>query len=92
MRAEPAEALAASLTEALATGQRIGEDAAAALLAQLVSAYGRRVREAIDAGLSDFPPPYPADAELSASDVLFTAGEMIRAAGIGAFELAVWNY
>jgi hypothetical protein len=87
-----ARALASSLADMLAAGGEVDEEAAATLFAQLVRAYGRRVRDAIDAGVTEFPPPYPAEAELSASDVLFTAGEMIRAAGIGAFELGVWNY
>jgi hypothetical protein len=94
MAPEPpvADALATSLTGMLAAGTSLDEETSARLLAALVRAYGRRVREAIDAGRTEFPPPYPADAELSASDVLFTAGEMLRAAGIGAFELGVWNY
>jgi hypothetical protein len=83
---------AALLLDALASGAALEHEAAASLFAALVRAYGQRVRDAIDAGVTEFPPPYPADADLAASDVMFTAGEMIRAAGIGAFELGVWNY
>jgi hypothetical protein len=89
---EPLRELALTLAGELDRGTELDPEACAALFAALVRVYGRRVREGIDSGEREFPPPYAAERGVTASDVVFTAGEMIRAAGVSSFELAVWNY
>jgi hypothetical protein len=76
----------------LERGAQLDPDACAALFAALVRIYGGRVRDGIESGEREFPPPYAGERGVTASDVVFTAGEMIRAAGVSSFELAVWNY
>jgi hypothetical protein len=91
---EPTDArqLALTLAAELERGAQLDPDACAVLFAALVRTYGRRVREAVDNGEREFAPPYAGEHGVTASDVVFTAGEMIRAAGVSSFELAVWNY
>jgi hypothetical protein len=91
---EPTEPrkLALALAAELERGTELDPDACAVLFAALVRTYGRRVREGIDNGEREFEPPYADEHGVTASDVVFTAGEMIRAAGVSSFELSVWNY
>jgi hypothetical protein len=89
---EPLRERALTLAAELERGVQLDPDACAVLFAALVREYGRRVREGIDDGERDFPAPYADTHGVTASDVVFTAGEMIRAAGVTSYELAVWNY
>lgn len=61
------------------------------LLTTLVRIYAARAQERRSDGLEP-PPPFGADATITATEVVVTTAAMLRAQKIAAFELAMWHY
>jgi hypothetical protein len=63
------------------------------LFSALIKLYAERAGERWGAGARELPPPYAAGAYgVTASEVALAAGEMLREAGVTAFELARLDY
>ena len=63
------------------------------LFSALIKLYAEGAGERWAAGIRELPPPYAAEAcGVRASEVALAAGEMLRAAGVTAFELARLDY
>jgi len=76
-----------SQAEAVASaGERVSDAEIQAMLAKAVRLYAERMAEREDA-----LPAFPADSQITATDVVVTVSAMLKAVNLQVFELGMWQ-